>query len=108
VAPSHTTHKKLLGFATTTNALPLLVEVGTNLPIRLSALYHVAFVLNRKNMFCLYGTRAHVCRCNDSVTNEDGRCPGLMTQETFLAGTYLIRFEVASYFEATERDSFYP
>eukprot|EP00035_Acanthoeca_spectabilis_P022943 m.446767 g.446767 ORF g.446767 m.446767 type:complete len:149 (-) comp19416_c0_seq1:117-563(-) len=42
------------------------------------------------------------------VTNQDGRCPGLLDAAQFVEGTYRIRFDVQGYFEADGRDAFYP
>eukprot|EP00041_Stephanoeca_diplocostata_P005022 m.54752 g.54752 ORF g.54752 m.54752 type:complete len:109 (-) comp15523_c0_seq3:258-584(-) len=44
----------------------------------------------------------------EGSTNSDGRCPGLVTQEIFAAGTYQIRFETAKYFEEQDVEYFYP
>ncbi len=33
-------------------------------------------------------------------TNEDGRCPGLITDQPYLPGTYKLEFGVADYFRA--------
>lgn len=42
------------------------------------------------------------------ITNEDGRCPGLITKETFIAGVYKLRFETQQYWESMGETSFYP
>ena len=42
------------------------------------------------------------------VTNDDGRVNGLISDDDFAAGVYLIHFDTGSYFEATKRESFYP
>lgn len=41
-------------------------------------------------------------------TNDDGRCPGLITKETFTSGVYKIYFETAKYWESMGQTSFYP
>ncbi|XP_056596207.1 5-hydroxyisourate hydrolase b isoform X1 [Triplophysa dalaica] len=41
-------------------------------------------------------------------TNEDGRCPGLITSDAFTPGTYKMRFETGQYWESLEQGSFYP
>ncbi|GAA6093860.1 5-hydroxyisourate hydrolase isoform X1 [Tachysurus ichikawai] len=42
------------------------------------------------------------------TTNSDGRCPGLITREAFIPGTYKMRFETGQYWEGLEETSFYP
>ncbi|XP_041852212.1 5-hydroxyisourate hydrolase b [Melanotaenia boesemani] len=42
------------------------------------------------------------------TTNEDGRCPGLISREAFIPGMYKLRFETASYWEGLGQTSFYP
>ncbi len=43
------------------------------------------------------------------VTNEDGRCPGLVTSQNFIRGTYKILFDTGKYFQLSGVDSyFYP
>uniref|UniRef100_A0A667Y7F6 5-hydroxyisourate hydrolase n=1 Tax=Myripristis murdjan TaxID=586833 RepID=A0A667Y7F6_9TELE len=42
------------------------------------------------------------------TTNEDGRCPGLISSEAFTAGMYKLRFETGAYWERLGRTSFYP
>ncbi|XP_036951849.1 5-hydroxyisourate hydrolase-like isoform X1 [Acanthopagrus latus] len=42
------------------------------------------------------------------TTNDDGRCPGLITKEAFTAGVYRIRFETAQYWESLGETCFYP
>ena len=42
-----------------------------------------------------------------SVTNADGRIPNLLTQEQFIPGKYMIRFETESYFKETGVSSFF-
>merc|ERR1712150_186488 len=41
-------------------------------------------------------------------TNNDGRCPGLLTQEHFVAGIYKITFDTGSYFKQNNQKGFYP
>lgn len=41
-------------------------------------------------------------------TNDDGRCPGLITKEMFTSGVYKIHFETAQYWESMGQTSFYP
>ncbi|XP_051917275.1 5-hydroxyisourate hydrolase b [Hippocampus zosterae] len=45
---------------------------------------------------------------NLGMTDEDGRCPGLISREAFLPGMYKLRFETGAYWTSLERDSFYP
>ncbi|KAM9366439.1 5-hydroxyisourate hydrolase [Symphorus nematophorus] len=42
------------------------------------------------------------------ITNDDGRCPGLITKQMFTPGVYKIRFETAQYWESMGKNSFYP
>ncbi|XP_017292120.1 5-hydroxyisourate hydrolase b [Kryptolebias marmoratus] len=42
------------------------------------------------------------------TTNEDGRCPGLISQEAFTPGMYKLRFETGSYWESLGQICFYP
>ncbi|XP_056135141.1 5-hydroxyisourate hydrolase [Lampris incognitus] len=42
------------------------------------------------------------------TTNDDGRCPGLVTRETFMAGVYKLHFETAQYWESLGETCFYP
>ncbi|XP_073440120.1 blastomere cadherin-like isoform X2 [Dendrobates tinctorius] len=43
-----------------------------------------------------------------SVTNEDGRCPGLLRGEPLTAGTFQLRFDTKDYWKQLQQDSFYP
>eukprot|EP00037_Helgoeca_nana_P012809 m.116942 g.116942 ORF g.116942 m.116942 type:complete len:150 (+) comp21663_c0_seq1:1404-1853(+) len=56
----------------------------------------------------LVGEGESLTKVGGGVTNADGRCPGLVSNEGFVAGTYRIRFDVQKYFEADGRDAFYP
>ncbi|KAF7656444.1 hypothetical protein LDENG_00041050, partial [Lucifuga dentata] len=42
------------------------------------------------------------------TTNDDGRCPGLLTKEMFLPGVYKMRFETSQYWESLGETCFYP
>ncbi|XP_058485803.1 5-hydroxyisourate hydrolase-like isoform X1 [Solea solea] len=42
------------------------------------------------------------------ATNDDGRCPGLITKEQFTAGVYKLHFETAQYWASMGETSFYP
>ncbi|XP_026167154.1 5-hydroxyisourate hydrolase-like [Mastacembelus armatus] len=42
------------------------------------------------------------------TTNNDGRCPGLISQEALIPGTYKLRFETGSYWAGLGQTSFYP
>ncbi|XP_073709386.1 5-hydroxyisourate hydrolase [Misgurnus anguillicaudatus] len=42
------------------------------------------------------------------ITNDDGRCPGLITKETFIPGVYKMRFETGKYWNALGEICFYP
>ncbi|KAM7406195.1 hypothetical protein PAMP_000588 [Pampus punctatissimus] len=42
------------------------------------------------------------------TTNNDGRCPGLITQQMFTPGVYKIHFETAQYWASMGETSFYP
>uniref|UniRef100_A0A8C2DXN7 Transthyretin n=1 Tax=Cyprinus carpio TaxID=7962 RepID=A0A8C2DXN7_CYPCA len=41
-------------------------------------------------------------------TDEDGRCPGLITSDAFTPGLYKVRFETGQYWESLGQSSFYP
>ncbi|XP_075045186.1 5-hydroxyisourate hydrolase-like isoform X1 [Mixophyes fleayi] len=43
-----------------------------------------------------------------SVTNEDGRCPGLLRGEPLTAGTFQLRFDTGDYWKNMQQESFYP
>ncbi|XP_060778808.1 5-hydroxyisourate hydrolase isoform X1 [Neoarius graeffei] len=42
------------------------------------------------------------------TTSNDGRCPGLITRESFSPGTYKMRFETGQYWEGLGETCFYP
>lgn len=42
------------------------------------------------------------------ITNEDGRCPGLITKENFTPGVYKLYFETAGYWASLGETCFYP
>ncbi|MES2638463.1 MAG: hydroxyisourate hydrolase [Myxococcota bacterium] len=42
------------------------------------------------------------------VTDADGRCRTLSTREAFVAGTWSLTFDLATYFRDRDTDSFYP
>ncbi|KAI4902602.1 hypothetical protein NFI96_032920 [Prochilodus magdalenae] len=42
------------------------------------------------------------------ATNDDGRCPGIISREAFIPGVYKIRFETGRYWEALGETCFYP
>ncbi|XP_026855389.1 5-hydroxyisourate hydrolase [Electrophorus electricus] len=42
------------------------------------------------------------------TTNNDGRCPCLITREAFIPGAYKMRFETGQYWEALGETCFYP
>ncbi|KAJ8248966.1 hypothetical protein GJAV_G00229710 [Gymnothorax javanicus] len=42
------------------------------------------------------------------TTDDDGRCPGLITREAFTPGMYKMRFETGEYFQALGQTCFYP
>ncbi|ELU04386.1 hypothetical protein CAPTEDRAFT_223510 [Capitella teleta] len=44
----------------------------------------------------------------EGSTNSDGRCPGLLTQSEFTAGTYKIHFNTKAYFNSLGIKGFYP
>ncbi|KAM6943393.1 5-hydroxyisourate hydrolase-like isoform 2-T3 [Xenentodon cancila] len=45
---------------------------------------------------------------NSGITNEDGRCPGLITKQMFTPGVYKIHFETSQYWASMGETSFYP
>ncbi|XP_069030228.1 5-hydroxyisourate hydrolase [Embiotoca jacksoni] len=42
------------------------------------------------------------------TTNNDGRCPGLITKPLFTPGVYKVRFETGQYWASIGESSFYP
>ncbi|XP_016318291.1 5-hydroxyisourate hydrolase [Sinocyclocheilus anshuiensis] len=42
------------------------------------------------------------------ITDDDGRCPGLITKESFIAGVYKMHFETGKYWDALGETCFYP
>ncbi|XP_067854141.1 5-hydroxyisourate hydrolase isoform X1 [Heptranchias perlo] len=42
------------------------------------------------------------------VTNSDGRCPGLLTSQTFISGIYKMKFATDEYWQSLKMASFYP
>uniref|UniRef100_A0A3B5LWR6 5-hydroxyisourate hydrolase n=2 Tax=Xiphophorus couchianus TaxID=32473 RepID=A0A3B5LWR6_9TELE len=42
------------------------------------------------------------------TTNDDGRCPGLVTQQQFKSGVYKLHFETGQYWGRMGQTSFYP
>ncbi|XP_062923125.1 5-hydroxyisourate hydrolase [Mobula hypostoma] len=42
------------------------------------------------------------------VTNSDGRCPGLLTSQTFIPGIYKMKFATDEYWQSLKVTSFYP
>ncbi|KAL4642099.1 5-hydroxyisourate hydrolase-like [Arapaima gigas] len=42
------------------------------------------------------------------TTDDDGRCPGLITREAFSPGMYKMRFETGQYWERQGQTCFYP
>ncbi|XP_061077106.1 5-hydroxyisourate hydrolase isoform X2 [Conger conger] len=42
------------------------------------------------------------------TTNDDGRCPDLITREAFTPGMYKMRFETGEYFQGLGQSCFYP
>ncbi|XP_047436854.1 5-hydroxyisourate hydrolase-like isoform X2 [Mugil cephalus] len=42
------------------------------------------------------------------TTNNDGRCPGLITQQLFTPGVYKLHFDTAQYWASMGETSFYP
>lgn len=45
---------------------------------------------------------------NYRITNDNGRCPGLIQKESFIAGVYKLRFETGKYWDALGETCFYP
>ncbi|XP_037552223.1 5-hydroxyisourate hydrolase-like isoform X1 [Nematolebias whitei] len=44
----------------------------------------------------------------NGTTDDDGRCPGLITQQQFRPAVYKLHFETAQYWESMGETSFYP
>lgn len=47
-------------------------------------------------------------KVKSGMTNSDGRCPNLLTEEAFTAGVYKLFFDTGSYFKQTSGKGFYP
>ncbi|XP_029992772.1 5-hydroxyisourate hydrolase-like isoform X2 [Sphaeramia orbicularis] len=45
---------------------------------------------------------------NVGTTDQDGRCPGLISRDAFTSGTYKLRFETGQYWKSLGQTSFYP
>ncbi|XP_075694668.1 blastomere cadherin-like isoform X2 [Rhinoderma darwinii] len=56
----------------------------------------------------LDASQARWIQVSRSVTNEDGRCPGLLRGEPLTAGTFQLRFDTKDYWKQMQQDSFYP
>lgn len=61
----------------------------------------------------IYTGQTYVCSwvfifCLNRTTNEDGRCPGLITKQIFTSGVYKICFDTAQYWESIGETCFYP
>lgn len=52
--------------------------------------------------------QAHFLILFPRTTNDDGRCPGLITREAFIPGTYKMRFETGQYWKGLGETCFYP
>lgn len=50
----------------------------------------------------------HITFGLNRTTNEDGRCPGLITPQSFTSDVYKIHFETAKYWESMGETGFYP
>lgn len=57
---------------------------------------------------CIVIHRSTILFCLNRTTNADGRCPGLITKEMFIAGVYRLHFETALYWESMGETCFYP
>ncbi|XP_026176348.1 5-hydroxyisourate hydrolase isoform X2 [Mastacembelus armatus] len=44
----------------------------------------------------------------NGTTNDDGRCPGLITKQQFTSGVYKMRYETAQYWAGMGETCFYP
>ncbi|XP_075138075.1 5-hydroxyisourate hydrolase-like [Leptodactylus fuscus] len=56
----------------------------------------------------LDGNQTRWVQVSRSVTNEDGRCPGLLRGEPLTTGTFQLRFDTKDYWKQMQQDSFYP
>ncbi|KAM3609447.1 uncharacterized protein V6R79_015063 [Siganus canaliculatus] len=45
---------------------------------------------------------------NVGTTDQDGRCPGLISRQAFTPGMYKLRFETGPYWEGLGQTPFYP
>ncbi|XP_034045145.1 5-hydroxyisourate hydrolase-like isoform X2 [Thalassophryne amazonica] len=48
------------------------------------------------------------CLITTGSTNEDGRCPGLITKQKFTPGVYKLHFDTAQYWQRLGETCFYP
>ncbi|KAK2162887.1 hypothetical protein LSH36_90g07058 [Paralvinella palmiformis] len=44
----------------------------------------------------------------NGATNNDGRCPGLLTQQQFTQGTYKLYFDTGAYYNMLDEKGFFP
>lgn len=63
------------------------------------------YYYSKMNMFVYISS---ILSCLNSTTNDDGRCPGLITKQLFTAGVYKMRFETAQYWASMGETCFYP
>ncbi|XP_064867232.1 5-hydroxyisourate hydrolase-like, partial [Oncorhynchus nerka] len=54
------------------------------------------------------GTFSPQGNLNTRTTNDDGRCPGLITRENITPAVYKMRFETGQYWGSLGETSFYP
>ena len=47
-------------------------------------------------------------KISEGVTSVDGRLAGLIDDDTFTTGVYLIHFDTGQYFKSSGREAFYP
>ncbi|KAF6025609.1 urah [Bugula neritina] len=74
-------------------------------------------VLNASNGLPAQNLKISVSRITSSgenihlssgLTNSDGKIPGLLSNDQFVAGTYKMRFETEEYFNQLNTETFYP
>lgn len=56
----------------------------------------------------IFGHSSSIIFCLNRTTNDDGRCPGLITKQMFTSGVYKICFETAQYWESMGETCFHP
>lgn len=86
---------------TSTNATWTLIKTGYSQSQSHMQMWEISAMHNV--YICCYNTFYF-----NRTTNEDGRCPGLITPQMFTSDVYKIHFETSKYWESMGQTSFYP